>query len=86
MVDLVAAVDQLGHQLNIGAGVDDVVEAVVGLEVADVVDASRRQIVDDEDFVAAPEQLLGQVGADEAGAAGDEITHGDIYLVSLVSF
>src|SRR5207302_511765 len=78
VVDLVAAVDELGHQVMVGAGVDGVVEAIVGLEVPDVVDTSGRQIVDDVDLVTAAQKLLRQVRANESGAAGDEITHENI--------
>jgi hypothetical protein len=63
----------------VGAGVDGVVEAIVRLEVADVVDASGRQVVDYVDLVTAAQELLAEVRADEAGAAGDEITHENIW-------
>ncbi len=55
--------------------VDRVVEVRMRLEMGDVVDRAGRQVVEDEDLVAALEQRLGQVGADEAGAAGDQNTH-----------
>ena len=34
-----------------------------------------RQVVEDEDLVAALEQRLGQVRPDEPGAAGNQHTH-----------
>ena len=37
------------------------------------------EVVDDADAMSAPDELFGQVGADEAGAAGHEIVrHGAI--------
>ena len=60
---------------HVRAGVDDVVEALLALEVPDVVDAAGGQVVDDEDLVAALQQLVRQVRPDEARAAGDQITH-----------
>ena len=40
-------------------------------QVVDVADGAGRQIVEDPDLVSTLDQTLGQVGADEAGAAGD---------------
>ena len=73
--DPVAAVDQLRHHRHVGARVDDVAEALLALQVPDVVDAAGRQIIDDADLVAALQQLVGQVRSDEPRAASDEITH-----------
>ena len=42
-----------------------------GFEVADVVHAAGGEIVEQHDAIAAIEQALGQMRADEAGAAGD---------------
>ena len=69
MDDDVAAIDELGEHRLVRDGVDGVVELRVRLEVRDVVDRSGRQIVEREDFVAALEQRLGQMRADEARAA-----------------
>ena len=55
--------------------VDGVVEPRMRLQVGDVVDRAGRQVVEHVDLVAALEQRLGQVRADEAGAAGDQHTH-----------
>ena len=41
-----------------------------------------RQVVEDEDLVAALEQRLGEVRADEAGAASDQNSHGESVLNS----
>jgi len=75
MHDDVAAVDQLGKHRLVRNRVDRVMETGVTLQVNDVVDRSRRQIVEDEHFVAAFEQRLGQMASDEARAARDENPH-----------
>ena len=41
-------------------------------QVRDVADVAGQQVVDADDRVAAIEQRLGQVRADEAGGAGDD--------------
>jgi hypothetical protein len=41
--------------------------------VADVVHAARRKIVEHVDVVAKREQLIAQVGTDEACPTGDEV-------------
>ncbi len=50
-------------------------EAVVAPEVADVVDAARGEVVEDEHLVAAGQVGLGEVGADETRAARDQDSH-----------
>ena len=42
----------------------------------EVLALARGEVVEDDDLVAAVEQGVDEVGADEAGAAGDECTHG----------
>ena len=76
------AIDELGDQRLVEHAVDGVVEAAVALEVRDVVDAPGGQIVEDEDFVAALEQRLGEMRADEAGSASDQDAHGESVLNS----
>jgi hypothetical protein len=68
-------VDQFGDERFIEDAVDGVVELLVTLEVRDVVDASGREIVENEDLVAHGKQRLGQVRANKAGAAGDQNPH-----------
>src|SRR6185369_10703755 len=75
VVDDVHRVDQLGGDGTVHHRVDDVVEFVVCFQVLDVVDATRGEVVEDVDFVAAAQELLGEVAADEAGATGDQIPH-----------
>ena len=70
-----AAVDQLGQQRLVGDAVDRVAEARAALEVLDVLDRARRQVVEDRHLVAGGQQRLGQVRSDEPGPAGDECTH-----------
>ena len=71
----VGAIDHLRDQRIVEDRVDGVVETRVGLEVGDVVDRAGRQVVERIDLVAAVEQRLGQVRADEARAAGDQNSH-----------
>ena len=42
----------------------------------EVLAPAGREVVDDPHLVAAREQRVDEVGADEAGAAGDESAHG----------
>ncbi len=73
--DDVGLVDQLGDHGIVLGGVDRVLEAGMALEVADVVDPARRQVVEDVDRVAVLEQHIAEMRADEAGAAGDQKAH-----------
>ena len=76
VVDDVGPVDELGEDRRVLHLVDDDVQALVGPQVVEVLDAARREVVDDVDLVAALEQRLREVGTDEAGAAGDQCLHG----------
>jgi len=51
--------------------------------MGDVFEAPGGEVVDDGDVVAALEQRLSQVAADEAGASGDEGLGGEIGEVSV---
>jgi hypothetical protein len=53
-------------------------EAGVVCQVGNVVEAPGGQVVDDGDAVAAFEQSLSQVAADETGATGDEDLGGEV--------
>ena len=57
-------------------GLDLVVEARVRLEVLDVLDAARGEVVDDVHLVAARDVRVGQMRADESRPAGDQHFHG----------
>jgi len=46
-------------------------EPVAAGEVGDVGASARREVVDNDDLVSSGEEEFGQVGADEAAAAGE---------------
>ena len=50
-----------------------------------VVTPAGGEIVDDEDFVAAFEKAIGDVGADESGASSDQYVH-DVLLTLCQGF
>jgi hypothetical protein len=62
--DDVVVVDELGDDRLVRHGVDDVVELLLGLEMADVVDRPGGQVVDDRAFGARREPGLRQLGPD----------------------
>ncbi len=71
--DRVAARSGARDRLGIGdVGLDE--PAVTALEIGGVPGVG--ELVEDDDLVAAREQALDEVGADEAGPAGDENLHG----------
>jgi hypothetical protein len=51
------------------------VKSRIPFEVDDILDRSGRQIVEDEDFVAALEQRFGQVAANESCATRNQHPH-----------
>jgi hypothetical protein len=61
VVDHVDAVHQLGRDLGVLDAPDGVVEVRVPLQVLDVVDAARGEVVEDEDLVAAGEAGVGEM-------------------------
>ena len=71
VVDDVALVDELVDDRPVQHRVDDEVEVRAVAEMLDVVERSGREVVEHPDLVAFVEQQLGEVRADEAGAAGD---------------
>ena len=71
----VAAIDQLGQQRLVFDRVDGVVELGVVPELVDVLDRSRRQVIDGIDLVALRHHRLAQVGANEPHSSGDQYTH-----------
>ena len=65
---------EVGHPGGVGHVLD--VELGAALERGlEVLDASRREVVDDVHLVAARDERVGEMGADESGAAGDEGLH-----------
>src|SRR5688572_30229364 len=82
MKDHVAAVDHLGEQRFVGHRVDDIRKRWIAFEVRDVVDGAGRQVVEDEHFMTARKQLLGEMRSNEPGTAGDERDHATTSRVS----
>ena len=68
--DAIDAFDRCGD----GRGVEDVAleELDAVAEAVQVREPARAEVVEDADAIAAGHQCLGDVGADEAGAAGNE--------------
>ena len=66
--------EQLGHQVDVaGVALDEPVARVVVVGLRDL--AVLGVVVDADDLVAAPQQLLDDVAADEAGRAADQDLH-----------
>jgi hypothetical protein len=74
MHDHICPVDQFGEDRRIADGVDGIRKAVMLDQVADVLDASRRKVIDYADFVASKKIRLGKVGADETCPSSDQKT------------
>ena len=72
MEDHVAPVDELVHDRRLEHRVDDEVEVAPFAQVRDVPLGTGREVVEREDLPAVVEKDLREVGADEAGSAGDE--------------
>ena len=51
-------------------------------ELGDVLLAAGGEVVEDADLLAALDERVRQIGADEAGAAGDEVMGHDRVLLS----
>ena len=75
VVDDVAAVHELADHGLREDRVDDEVEPVALAEMEDVRLLARREVVEGEDLATLVEEELGEVRADEAGAAGDQSPH-----------
>ena len=69
---------EAGQQRAIHHRVDRALERRVGLQVPDVVQTAGREVVDDEDTVSQREQAFGEMTANEAGAASDQIGPGHL--------
>jgi len=72
VIDHIRAVDHLRQQVLVLDGIDHVVEAFAWLEVLDVIDAARREIVEDVNLLALAQKFFGKMAADESGATGDQ--------------
>ena len=66
VIDRAVQEDELGHVLL------DEFEIPIAAQVGDVVHAAGDEVVDADDLVAARQQQVGQMGAEEAGRAGDD--------------
>ena len=75
MKDHVALVHQLGHRGRVMNALDRVMEPGMPAHVADVVNASGREVVEYEHLLAPLEIGIGQVRPDESRPAGDEHAH-----------
>jgi hypothetical protein len=78
-----ALADQAVHDNLIRDGFDGEVEVGIPGQVGDVLEAPGGQVVDDGDAVAAFEQGLSQVAADETGTPGDEDLGGEVGAVGV---
>ena len=70
-----AAANSAGHALGV-ADVGLVEARAARQRGAEVLALAGDEVVDDRHLVAAIEERVDEVGADEAGAAGDQGTHG----------
>jgi len=69
--DYIGFIHQLGKQLPIGDGIEEIAEARVKLEMANIFNAAGGEIVQHDDIIAAMEKRFSQMGADESGSAGN---------------
>jgi hypothetical protein len=65
-------VDGLLEEEGLGEIVVQGLELRLGRDVLDVLERAGVEVVDADDTVPLGEQVIAEVGADEAGAAGDE--------------
>ena len=75
MEDDVALIHQLGDCRRMMDALDRVMEPGMPAHVADILDAARGEVVEDEHLVAPLEIRMGQVQPDESRPAGDEHAH-----------
>src|SRR6266550_2308874 len=79
--DGISAADEQRGGLLVFHGVADEVELGIGTEVRNVGFAAGGEVVEDGERVAILEEALGEVRADKACAAGEEVVHwGDYRL------
>ena len=72
MVDDVDAAENIGEQHGVCDGTGAEVQSRVRFDVAEVFFPAGRQVVEDGDFIAAAEEMSGEVTADEPGSPGDK--------------
>ena len=78
VVDGVDLVDQFVDDGRVEHAVDHEVELRVRTQVRDVLGRPCRQVVENVDLLAVPEEQLAQVRADKARTASDQGLQGDI--------
>jgi len=71
MNDHIGIIDKFREQLPILDVVQVVLEALAGLEVANILDAARGKIIEQNDAIAALQQPVSEMRTDKAGAASD---------------
>src|SRR5205085_10741810 len=75
VIDHIALVDQFGHGRVVTNALDRVMKSRTGAQMADIINAAGRQVVEDENLIASPETSVGQVRPDEPRPAGAEHAH-----------
>ena len=87
VVDDVALVDELVDDRRREHRIDDEVEALVPAKVLDIRERAGGEVVEGVDLDVGLEQQIAQMGADEAGAAGDQRLrrHGRAYVPRLAA-
>ena len=69
----IGVIDEFGQQLAVFDAVQVVFQQGGGLEMADVLDAARREIVEQDDAITAVQEPFGKMRSDEAGTTSDQI-------------
>ena len=64
-------IDKLRQKMFIRDRIEKVVKILLRLQVADILDAARRKVVQNKNVISTVQQCLRKMGADEAGTACD---------------
>src|SRR4051812_92613 len=78
--DDVCPIDEFSEDRLVGYRIDGVVEFRIVFEMDDIVDRTGRQVVENEHFVAAIEERLGKMAADESCATRNQHPHQSSFL------
>ena len=73
MNDDIGIVDELGKQLTILNVIEVILHAAGRLEMADILDAAGRKVVEQNNMIVTLEESLGEMRADKTGAASNQI-------------
>src|ERR1043165_4363468 len=79
MIDLIHPVDEFVHHALVHNGIDHQMKAGMIEQWRHVLQAARREVVDDIDFIAARNQTIGQMRADKSGSSCDQYVHNEGY-------